>query len=87
MSASDGDDDVITYWFANADEHFAINASTGQIDLVKSLDRESVQEVRLEVWATDNGNFRLLIRARASLCGFIFGVFFFSHRELTITGL
>ncbi|KAI0232123.1 Protocadherin Fat 4 [Lamellibrachia satsuma] len=55
VSASDGDDDVITYSIASADEHFAINASTGQIDLVKSLDRESVQEVRLEVWATDNG--------------------------------
>ena len=77
MSASDGDDGVITYWFANADEHFAINASTGQIDLVKSLDRESVQDVRLEVWATDNGNFRLLIRTPAPLCVFIFGVFFF----------
>ena len=89
MSASDGDDDVITYWFASADEHFAINASTGQIDLVKSLDRESVQEVRLEVWATDNGNFRLLIRSPAPLCVCLsLGCFLFgSHRELTITGL
>ena len=58
VSASDGDDDVITYSIASADEHFAINASTGQIDLVQSLDRETAQEVRLEVWATDNGEFR-----------------------------
>jgi len=56
MSASDGDGDLITYSFSSVYGHFAIDASTGQIDLVKSLDREIVQEVRLEVWATDNGN-------------------------------
>ena len=56
MSASDGDGDVITYSFPSAYGHFAIDANTGQIDLVKSLDREIVQEVRLEVWATDDGN-------------------------------
>ena len=61
MSASDGDDDEITYSIASADDHFAINASTGQIDLVKSLDRENVEEIRLVVWATDNGRFRVFV--------------------------
>ena len=56
MSASDKDGDEITYSIATTDDRFAIDASTGQIDLVKSLDRESEQEVRLEVWATDDGN-------------------------------
>ena len=59
MSASDGDDDEITYSIASAGDHFAINASTGQIDLVKTLDRESVEEMRLVVWASDNGMFRI----------------------------
>ena len=66
MSASDGDDDVITYSIASADEHFVINASTGQIDLVTSLNRETVKEARLEVWATDNG--KLLFTYYFSLC-------------------
>ena len=61
VSASDGDDDEITYSIASADDHFAINASTGQIDLVKSLDHESVEEMRLVVWATDNGRFPVLM--------------------------
>ena len=61
MSAFDGDGDVITYSFAIVDANFAIDANTGQIDLVKSLDREIVQEVRLEVWATDDGTFPYLI--------------------------
>ena len=66
MSASDGDDDVITYSIATDDEHFAINASTGQIGLVTSINRESVKEIRLEVWATDNGKF--LFTYYLSLC-------------------
>ena len=58
VSASGGDDDQITYSIAgNQNGRFAINAITGQIDLVKKLDRETVPEVRLKVWATDNGNF------------------------------
>ena len=56
VSASDNDGDEITYSIASIDDRFAIDAGTGQIDLVKSLDRESEQEVRLEVWATDHGN-------------------------------
>ena len=55
MSASDGDGDEITYSLAGADEHFVIDANTGQIDLIKSFDRETIEEARLEVWATDNG--------------------------------
>ena len=55
MSASDGDGDEITYSLAGADEHFVIDANTGQIDLIKSFDRETLEEARLEVWATDNG--------------------------------
>ena len=60
MSASGGVGDQITYSIAgNQNGRFAINAITGQIELVKSLDRETVPEVRLKVWATDNG--RLLL--------------------------
>lgn len=55
MSASDDDGDEITYSLAGDDDHFIIDANTGQIDLIKILDRETLQEARLEVWATDNG--------------------------------
>ena len=47
---------MITYSIEGYDDHFAINSSTAQIDLVKSLDREMTQDVRLEVMAMDNGN-------------------------------
>ena len=56
VSAFDCDQDRMKYTFSSSvDDHFAIDANTGQISLVKSLDRESVHEVQLQVWATDNG--------------------------------
>ncbi len=46
----------ILYSIAGSDDHFAINTSTGQIDLIKPFDREITQKVRLKIWATDDGN-------------------------------
>ena len=51
VSADGSVDSEITYSIVGNADHFAINSSTGQIDLVQSLDRETTQEVRLEVWA------------------------------------
>ena len=57
ISAYDGDGDAITYSLAGAGtyEHFAIDWSTGRIDVIKSLDYERTHERRLGIIATDNG--------------------------------
>ncbi len=55
MSASDGDDDDITYSLAGTYEHFAIDWTTGRIDLIKALDYERRHETVLGIIATDNG--------------------------------
>ena len=67
MSASDGDGDEITYSLAGDDDHFIIDTNTGQIDLIKTLDRETLQEARLEVWATDNGKSSLHVHLYYSM--------------------
>ena len=81
MAASDGDNDTITYSLSNGtDDHFSINARSGQVDLVKSLDRESVREVRLEVWATDNGMFH-----RMTFVTYLVTYFYFAYIILLVS--
>ena len=51
----------ISYSITGSDDHFALNTSTGQIDLIKPFDREITEKVRLEISATDDGNHCFII--------------------------
>ena len=84
MSASDGDGDEITYSLAGDDENFVIDANTGQIDLIKTLDRETLHEARLEVWATDNGKSSLHVHLRRKMWDtWICGIALWGKRKCT----
>ena len=50
-----GENGTVTYSLLEYQEYFAIDAQTGQIDLVRHIDREEIPHLRLYVIASDRG--------------------------------
>ena len=59
MKTSDGDGQNVSYAISHDDGlQFSIDSATGIIKQTVVIDREKVQQIRLEVQATDDGNNR-----------------------------